>query len=449
LLSRITPCFAHAPIPVSDAPETDRHKRFAHHAKELQMNSKNRFSKQMRQVARLPLRLIDACAKPVRRAALAGAPPWHAGLSLDIFPISGRGRFTQPRGRQDSGSRSRRRTPQSWPYAKSEGPSVRSGAVEARDGNQHNPHAPGRFLDASIANDAGHRTYKLYIPGCYRGQALPLVVMLHGCKQDPDDFAEGTRMNLVAEERQCFVLYPAQSKAANHPKCWSWFNAADQERDGGEPSLIADMVRQVIRDYRIDESRVYVAGLSAGGAMAVIMATTYPDLFAAAAIHSGLPYNAANGLFSAISTMKIGPRRTRGASEPSTDAAIPMIVFYGDADKVVHPRNGEQVVRQAVSAQGAASNDEDGASAATGVIEYGASSGRRFTRTVYRDEGGRSVAEQWVIHGAGHAWSGGSGKGSFTDPEGPDASAEMMRFFYERKRAEDDADAPPALRAAF
>ncbi|MDB5729654.1 MAG: depolymerase family esterase, partial [Noviherbaspirillum sp.] len=266
------------------------------------MKSNYKVGTRMRQLASLPLQFMHTLARPV---PLAASPALNPDACPDIHPSRGRGHLTGWRVRQDTVSRARRRTPQSWPYARSEGPSARFSLINLQ---KESMRAPGTFLEGSIINDAGQRAYKLYIPSCYRGQALPLVVMLHGCKQDPDDFAEGTRMNLVAEQKQCFVLYPAQSGAANRPKCWSWFNAADQERERGEPSLIADTVREVIRSYRIDESMVYIAGLSAGGAMAVIMATTYPEIFAAAAVHSGLPYNAATGLFSAISTMKIGPR---------------------------------------------------------------------------------------------------------------------------------------------
>jgi poly(hydroxyalkanoate) depolymerase family esterase len=408
------------------------------------MKSNYRLHQRMRQLACLPFQVMPVSAQPLE----AGAPSPLPGPPPELFPLGARNRAGRPRGQQDSGARARRRTPQSWPYAKSEGPAARSGADAARENTtpEANP-APGKFLDGSITNGAGHRSYKLYIPSCYHGQPLPLVVMLHGCKQDPDDFAQGTRMNRIAEEKQCFVLYPAQSGSANRPRCWSWFNVADQERERGEPSLIADTVRQIIRDYRIDESRVYIAGLSAGGAMAVIMATTYPELFAAAAVHSGLPYNAATGLFSALSTMKIGPRYRNASGEAKPDAAVPMIVFHGDADRVVHPRNGEHVVRQAVTALSAAPSDENaGAGVITARVENGAAA-HPYTRTVYCDQEGVSVAEQWVIHGAGHAWSGGSSKGSYTDPEGPDATVEMMRFFYERRRAPAEPDLQAAVYA--
>jgi poly(hydroxyalkanoate) depolymerase family esterase len=325
----------------------------------------------------------------------------------------------------------------SWPYVNGRTPAIlpKEKLVE-----KITPADPGKFVDGSVSNKAGTRSYKLYIPSCYRGQALPLVVMLHGCQQDPDDFAAGTRMNSVAEEKQCFVLYPAQSRLANSPKCWSWFSAADQERERGEPSLIADITREIMRTYHVNESMVYVGGLSAGGAMAVIMATTYPDIFAAAAIHSGMPYNAARSLFSALSAMKNGPRRRQyeqaGPTAGGNTPAVPMIVFHGDADTVVHPTNGEQVVREALAtvASGTAGVETEPV-AVTSVVEHARPERRSYTHTVYHNDSGQNMAEQWVIHGSGHAWSGGCSDGSYTDPNGPDATNEMMRFFYERTLA--------------
>jgi poly(hydroxyalkanoate) depolymerase family esterase len=267
--------------------------------------------------------------------------------------------------------------------------------------------APGRFIKRTYTNSAGSRTYKTYLPAGYSGQALPLVVMLHGCKQTPDDFAAGTRMNELADELGFLVVYPAQAWAANLSRCWNWFRAGDQQRDDGEPSLIAGITRQVTGRYHVNARRVYVAGLSAGGAMAAIMATTYPELYAAVGIHSGLPYASARDAVSAISAMR-GQRREGAALLP----AVPTIVFHGDRDTTVHPRNGEY---------GPAEGDLK--------LEKGEVGGRAYTRTTHR---GKSILEHWLLHGAGHAWSGGHADGSYTDPKGPNATREMLRFFLNR-----------------
>ena len=275
----------------------------------------------------------------------------------------------------------------------------------------------GKFLSLTASTPAGSRTYKLYIPSSYApGGAL--VIMLHGCKQHPDDFAAGTGMNVLAEEHGCLVAYPAQSKNANGSNCWNWFQANDQRRERGEPAIIAAIARDILRDYKADPARVYVAGLSAGGAMAAILASQYPDLFAAAGIHSGLPTGAAHDVPSAFAAMKNGTVKAGGA------AAIPLIVFHGDADKTVNPRNGQAVLAQRTA--GRASNAE---------VEKGkAANGRGYTRAIHRDSTGKLLAEHWTVHGSGHAWSGGSRRGSYTDPQGPDASREMLRFFLEHRK---------------
>ncbi|HJV84249.1 MAG TPA: PHB depolymerase family esterase [Noviherbaspirillum sp.] len=291
----------------------------------------------------------------------------------------------------------------------------------------------GRFITGNSTNHAGTRTWKLYIPSAYTGQSLPLVVMLHGCTQNPDDFAAGTGMNMVAEDKHCFVLYPGQAKEANASHCWNWFNPVDQRRDSGEASIIADMTRQVIREYAIDTRRVYVAGLSAGGAMAAVMGASYPDLYAAIGVHSGLPHGVAHNLPSAFAAMKNrkakGPAMKAGAKEAVPfKQSVPVIVFHGDRDTTVNPSNADQVLSQCVSSTTVASKIEGGDG---GRIEAG---GRPYTRTLHTDAEGNVVAEKWIVRGAGHAWSGGSRKGSYTDPEGPDAAREMLRFFYTHER---------------
>ncbi|HET6780515.1 MAG TPA: PHB depolymerase family esterase [bacterium] len=284
---------------------------------------------------------------------------------------------------------------------------------------------PGEFITGSYTNQAGTRPYKLYIPTSYVEQELPLVVMLHGCTQTPDDFAAGTRMNALAEERQCFVLYPAQTLSANRSRCWNWFKRADQRRDKGEPALIAGMTRDVLNRYRMDPRRVYMAGLSAGGAMAAVMGAAYPDLYAAIGIHSGLACGVAHDLPSALAAMRGPLASPPGSDTPAayTSRAIPIIAFHGDRDITVHPHNSAQVVAQSIG-RNAASDDNVS-------VEYGqVPGGHAYTRTVHHDPRGRVVLEHWLVHGAGHAWFGGSTRGSFTDPKGPDAAREMIRFFY-------------------
>lgn len=299
----------------------------------------------------------------------------------------------------------------------------------------------GSFLAESYTNPAGTRAYKLYVPAIYQGQSLPLVVMLHGCTQTPDDFAAGTRMNVLAEEFECFVLYPAQTPVANSSRCWNWFMAADQERGRGEPSLIAGITRHVMKGYPVDKSRVYVAGLSAGGAMAAVMAMTYSDIYAAAGIHSGLPYAVAHDIGSAVELMKegsvpIGRRRADGVrAVKQSPHVVPSIVFHGDRDTTVHPRNADELVARAAN-HGRRKANGDAGNEANVITHRGyVPAGHAYTRTIYHDtSGGQSILEQWRVHGAAHAWSGGSPSGSNTDPKGPDASREMMRFFYEHSR---------------
>ncbi|MGA7811238.1 extracellular catalytic domain type 1 short-chain-length polyhydroxyalkanoate depolymerase, partial [Bradyrhizobium sp.] len=204
-----------------------------------------------------------------------------------------------------------------------------------------------RFIAGTYGNQAGSRAYKLFIPSRDQGQPRPLVVMLHGCTQSPDDFAAGTRMNFIAEEQACLVVYPAQPSEANQAKCWNWFRAADQQRGSGEPSLIAGITRQIMRDHSVDPKRVYVGGLSAGAAAAANLGATYSDLYAAIGVHSGLACGAAVDLPSALVAMRQG----RGSDERlrrGDRRAVPTIVFHGDRDTTVHPNNGDQILEQSI-----------------------------------------------------------------------------------------------------
>ncbi len=312
-------------------------------------------------------------------------------------------------------------------------------SVRLKPGASPVPARGGEVVDRSFTNDAGTRTYQVYIPGSYSidsGDEVPMIVMLHGCTQSPDDFAVGTQMNALAEQYGFVVVYPAQAANANGSKCWNWFRAEDQRRDSGEPSLIAGITQEVASLYRIDRRRIFVAGLSAGAAMAVILGVTYPELYAAVGAHSGLPYAAAHDVSSAFSVMKSGgapaglsSRFSRPrAPVPGGGPAVPTIVFHGDADSTVAARNGAAIVESTIAAT-------DPLNLRTSTHGGVASGGRTYSRTVYADADDDAIIEHWVLHGAGHAWSGGSGSGSYTDPSGPDASAEMIRFFYAQKRA--------------
>jgi poly(hydroxyalkanoate) depolymerase family esterase len=228
-------------------------------------------------------------------------------------------------------------------------------------------------------------------------------------------------MNFIAEEQNCLVVYPAQRSDANPSKCWNWFRSADQRRDEGEPSLIAGITRQVMRDYSVDPKRVFVAGLSAGGAAAAIMGATYSDLYAAVGIHSGLAYGAATDMPSAFAVMRQGGGAGRHAVPRGP--TIPAIIFHGDRDSTVHPDNGARAVEQAI-----------GATRTRKKVHRGQiPGGHGYTRTTHANVE-REILEHWNIHGAGHAWSGGSPAGSYTDPEGPDATKEILRFFLENPR---------------
>jgi poly(hydroxyalkanoate) depolymerase family esterase len=283
----------------------------------------------------------------------------------------------------------------------------------------------GKFVDGAYSNTAGTRTYKLYIPGSYTGQTVPLVLMLHGCTQNAIDFASGTRMNIFAEENAFLVAYPEQVSSASNAKCWNWFQPTDQQRDIGEPSLIAGITRQIMNSYHVDSNRVYVAGMSAGGAMAVVMAVTYPDLYAAVGVHSGLAYRAAHDVRSGFAAM----RRGAGPSTQQLATVIPLIVFHGDRDSTVSPINADHLLDQWQRAMG---HKQERTANSTKVERGQVAGGRAYTRSIYHDTSGHALVEKWLVHQGGHVWSGGSTDGSFTDPKGPDASAEMLRFFAEQ-----------------
>ena len=282
--------------------------------------------------------------------------------------------------------------------------------------------AGAAWLTRSFACEAGTRDYKLYIPSPKGAEKRPLIVMLHGCTQNADDFAVGAGMNRLAEAHGCVVAYPNQVIKANHMNCWNWFDPKDQTRDRGEPRIIAGITRAVIEELNIDPERVFVAGISAGAAMAEVMGVTYPELYAATGIHSGVAYGAATDTASAFAAMS-GANQGRGRGK-GRKAGVRTIIFHGTSDRVVHPANGEAIL------------DDFRASVAGEESQIdGVAGGRAFRRTVIADASGIVQVERWAVEGLGHAWSGGSAEGSFTDPQGPDASLAMLRFFLKERHS--------------
>jgi poly(hydroxyalkanoate) depolymerase family esterase len=245
--------------------------------------------------------------------------------------------------------------------------------------------------------------------------------MLHGCKQSPEDFAAGTRMNAYAEELTWLAAYPEQSAMANDSRCWNWFRPEDQQRGQGEPSLIAGITQRVMEDLAVDPERVYVAGLSAGGAAAAIMGSTYADLYVAVGIHSGLASGAAHDIPSAFTAMHRG---TAGGRLPAGLSFVPTIVFHGDQDRTVNPQNAEVILARFVRGMALEKRVDRGQ----------VPGGYAYTRTRYIDRAGSVLLESWMVQGEAHAWSGGSRNGSYTDPKGPDATRELLRFFRSHSR---------------
>jgi len=274
-----------------------------------------------------------------------------------------------------------------------------------------------RFTRHHHAGPHGSRDYMLFVPESAATGPMPVVVMLHGCTQTPQDFALGTGMNDLAEAQGVIVIYPAQPTGANMNKCWNWFRPEDQGRDAGEPAILAGIAQQVLQRADADASRVYAAGLSAGGAAAVILAQAYPDVFAAIGVHSGLASGAATDVAQAFAAMRNGAAGTKARHR------VPTIVFHGTADATVAPGNANDVARQA----------QAGLKGSRSATTIRPDAGRPYERAMLTGADGRSLGEVWMIEGAGHAWSGGNAAGSYTDPDGPDASAEMLRFFAQHR----------------
>lgn len=276
-----------------------------------------------------------------------------------------------------------------------------------------------KYLTRRHRSAAGSRGYKLFIPASQPKRPTGLILMLHGCKQTPDDFAIGTHMNALAEKHGMALAYPEQTRRHNAISCWNWFKPGNQMRGMGEPAILAALTRKLMREFGLDRERVFVAGLSAGGAMATILADVYPDVFSAAGVHSGLARGAAHDLVSAMTAMRSGSKANGFAPVIATRShAVRWIIFQGENDSTIHPSNAAQIVTSAV----------DGDTALSKIVRRTVR-GRAYSRSEYRGSDGMIQIELWMIEGAGHAWSGGRAAGSFTDTKGPDASAHMVRFF--------------------
>jgi poly(hydroxyalkanoate) depolymerase family esterase len=280
--------------------------------------------------------------------------------------------------------------------------------------------AAGELTSGSHTHADLTRRYKLYVPVAASDHALPLVIMLHGCSQSADDFATGTGMYQRARDEGFFALFPQQSRRINPTGCWNWFLPENQRRGGGEPALLASLTLAVVQQYSIDPKRVFIAGMSAGGVMATLTAQAYPELFAAIGVHSGLYTGSVSNMDEAMRVINHG----RDATDEPTHQPNrkPVIVFHGDQDDMVHRSNGEQLVQAVL-----------GDTPHQVQLEPGISdNGRRYSRHIYTDPHHKVLAEYWLVHGSGHAWSGGSPTGSYTDRHGPDAAGEMLRFFFDQ-----------------
>ena len=290
----------------------------------------------------------------------------------------------------------------------------------------------GAFTKHTFTSDAGARDYWLYVPSSYNeSKAVPLVVMLHGCTQDANDSARGTRLNQRAEGEGFIVVYPEQPAAANPLKCWNWFDEKHQARDAGEPAIVAGIVKQIMSDKKIDSRRVFLAGISAGAAMANIVAIHYPELFAALALHSGIEYRATTSVLNARKVMNEGgpdpaeQGKAAYAAMGKSARVIPVLIMQGALDKSVPPLHTEQLRTQWLTTHGligAKAGDTESSKAES-------TAGYHYTRTTARSADKRVLVETIVVDELGHAWSGGSSEGTFTDPRGPDATDEMLRFF--------------------
>ncbi len=297
----------------------------------------------------------------------------------------------------------------------------------------------------TFTNDAGTRPYELFTPDLHHKKRLPLVVMLHGCTQNAQDFAAGTEMNKLANLQGFFVLYPEQTTEANANRCWNWFEVKHQSRSKGEPSIIAEMTKQIINNHRIDPQKVYIAGMSAGGAMTVIMGATYPELYKAIGVSAGLEFEAATDLLSGVTAMQLGGPDPKSQGIRAFDEMgehkriMPVIVFHGEMDATVNIKNSHQVASQWITTNDYVDDGQYNHSISDQhyLLEHGkVSNGYNYTKSIYFDSNDKPIIEKWIISEMTHKWSGGSSNGSYTDAKGPNASFEMVRFFNNQPKRE-------------
>ncbi len=304
-------------------------------------------------------------------------------------------------------------------------PTFATGATTRAGNDRRSSRTPAeaQYLTRRHRSAAGSRGYRLYLPAGHPEKPKGLILMLHGCNQTPDDFAIGTHMNALAEKHGLAVAYPAQTRRQNRGRCWNWFKPRNQMRGNGEPAILAALTRKLMREFGLGRDDVFVAGLSAGGAMAVILADLYPDIFAAAGVHSGLARGAAWDTLSAMSAMQNGSAPNGVlASAPKRVGPVRRIIFQGADDRTVNPLNAGHIVVA-----------EMGADAAPTRVGRRSVRGRDYARSFYADAKGGVLIELWMIKGSGHAWSGGRAAGSYTDTKGPDASVQMVRFFLDKR----------------
>jgi poly(hydroxyalkanoate) depolymerase family esterase len=361
--------------------------------------------------------LSDAVAKAATTSSMPATPSGVAAPNLKALQEATRltraGRLTEAvETLQGAGGPS-----SSVPWAMPTGGPLSSGGFlstgTSRPGDAPGAVADGRGTRGSFTGPAGTRSYRLVVPSSARSGRPGLLVMLHGGTQSADDFAAATGMDDLAEREGFVVVYPEQSRQANAMGYWNWFEPRHQARDGGEPSLIAGIVRAVAAETGTDPDRTFVAGFSAGAAMSAVMGATHPDLVAGIGVHSGLPHGAARDVGSAFAAMRGGP-------SPVVANPRPTIVVHGDADRTVAASCAAGVVAAAL---------QDGPRCTRQETAAPAADGRGWTQERWTGPDGRLRVESWTVHGSGHAWSGGRAGGSYTDPTGPDASRAMVEFF--------------------